>query len=94
MRIVNRAVLWAERMAEILEEAQSLKAEVDSLGGVSAQSIQDFFLDEGGTPRTDLDVTHAELSAVFTTANALISAMQSGHGTNIYSALQRRGVPR
>ena len=94
MRIVERATLWAEDMAEILERAQALQGEIASLGGVSAQSVRDYFADENGDPRTDLAMTHAQFSGLFTTAGALLSAMASGHGTNIYSALQRRGVPR
>ena len=94
MRIVERSTRWAEDMAEILERAQALQSEIASLGGVSAQSVQDYFLDENGDPRTDLALTHAQFSALFTTAGALVTAMGSGHGTNIYSALQRRGVPR
>lgn len=94
MRIVNRTTQWAEKMAEMLEEAQSIKAELASLGGANHEDVTGYFLDENGDPRTDTVVTHAEFVNVHTTANALISSMASGHGTNIYSALQRRGVPR
>jgi len=81
-------------MAEILERAQSIKAEAMALGGVDAPAIQAHFVDENGDPRTDWALTHAQFSALFTTANALTTAMSSGHGTNIYAALQRRQVPK
>lgn len=81
-------------MAALLEEAQAIKAELASLGGAAHENVTGYFLDENGNARTDLAVTHAEFVAVHTTANALVSSMASGHGTNIYAALQRRGVPR
>lgn len=94
MRIVNRTVQWAEKMAQLLEDAQAIKAELASLGGASHEGVTGYFLDETGAARTDLPVSHPEFVAVHTTANALIGSMASGHGTNIYAALQRRGVPR
>jgi hypothetical protein len=87
-------VEWAEKMAALLEEAQAIKAELTSLGGASHEDVTGYFLDETGEARTDLSVNHAEFVAVHTTANALNGSMASGHGTNIYAALQRRGVPR
>lgn len=85
MNVVQRAILFARKLAEVRELGQSIKDEIAALGGVTA--TDSYFLDSDGLPRTDLEITQSTFSGILTTGNGILTFLDAGHRTNIYNTI-------
>lgn len=85
MNVVQRAIQFAKKLAEVRELGQAIKDEIAALGGVTATNS--YFLDSEGKPRTDLEITQTTFSGVLTTGNGILTFLDAGHRTNLYNAI-------
>jgi hypothetical protein len=85
MNVVNRALIFARKLAEVRELGQAIRDEIAALGGVN--NIDSYFLDENGDERTDLELSKSEFSGILTTGNMVLTAITASHQTNIYRAI-------
>lgn len=70
----------ATKAQDAFGKLRALRKDWDALGGQGF--INAHFL-VNGEPRTDLDIVAADISAVFTTLDALDALLAQGHATNL-----------